>query len=133
MLVSLSNGSGITRTRVSIGGWGWAYRGLQKEPVSYNEYLLAIGGAELRDRLTMGQKREDILAGLHRAIILRAMALLARSGGIADEFEVDPDTGKVDVVDETTEAEFMGGPCKRISIFLSVIDVHVQRLRDDEA
>jgi benzoyl-CoA reductase subunit A len=34
----------------------------------------------------MGQRREDILAGLHRAIILRAMALLARSGGIADEF-----------------------------------------------
>jgi phosphatidylserine decarboxylase len=39
---------------------------------------------------------------------------------------VSPAHGKVDVVDETTEAEFMGGPCKRISIFLSVIDVHVQ-------
>ena len=38
-----------------------------------------------------------------------------------------PATGKVDVVDETTEMEFMGGPCQRISIFLSVIDVHVQR------
>jgi benzoyl-CoA reductase subunit A len=34
----------------------------------------------------MGQKREDILAGLHRAIILRAMSLLARSGGIAEQF-----------------------------------------------
>ncbi len=45
-----------------------------------------FAGAELRDRLTMGQRREDILAGLHRAIILRAMALLARSGGIEDEF-----------------------------------------------
>ncbi len=45
-----------------------------------------FAGAELRDRLAMGQKREDILAGLHRAIILRAMALLARSGGIDDEF-----------------------------------------------
>jgi phosphatidylserine decarboxylase len=33
----------------------------------------------------------------------------------------------VDVIDETTETEFMGGPCRRISIFLSVIDVHVQR------
>src|SRR2546422_7316084 len=40
---------------------------------------------------------------------------------------VSPAHGKVDVVDETTEAEFMGGPCKRISIFLSVFDVHVQR------
>lgn len=45
-----------------------------------------FAGAELRDRLTMGQKREDILAGLHRAIILRAMALLARSGGVQEEF-----------------------------------------------
>ena len=41
---------------------------------------------KIRDRLTLGQKREDILAGLHRAIILRAMSLLARSGGIHDEF-----------------------------------------------
>lgn len=40
---------------------------------------------------------------------------------------VAPGQGKVDVIDETTEAEFMGGPCKRISIFLSVVDVHVQR------
>lgn len=45
-----------------------------------------FAGAELRDRLTLGQRREDILAGLHRAMILRAMALLARSGGIRDEF-----------------------------------------------
>ena len=40
---------------------------------------------------------------------------------------VAPGQGKVDVIDETTEAEFMGGPCRRVSIFLSVIDVHVQR------
>ena len=40
---------------------------------------------------------------------------------------VSPAHGKVDVVDETTEAEFMGGPCKRISIFLSVVEVHVQK------
>jgi phosphatidylserine decarboxylase len=40
---------------------------------------------------------------------------------------VSPAHGKVDVVDEVTEAEFMGGPCKRISIFLSVMDVHVQK------
>lgn len=40
---------------------------------------------------------------------------------------VSPAHGTVDVVDETTENDFMGGPCKRVSIFLSVIDVHVQR------
>jgi len=39
---------------------------------------------------------------------------------------VSPAHGKVDVVDQTTEPEFMGGPCQRVSIFLSVIDVHVQ-------
>jgi phosphatidylserine decarboxylase len=37
-----------------------------------------------------------------------------------------PAHGKVDVVGTTTEPEFMGGECQRISIFLSVVDVHVQ-------
>ena len=40
---------------------------------------------------------------------------------------VSPAHGTVDVIDETTEPEFMGGPCRRVSIFLSVIDVHVQQ------
>jgi phosphatidylserine decarboxylase len=39
---------------------------------------------------------------------------------------VSPGHGKVDVIDEMTEPEFLGGPCQRISIFLSVFDVHVQ-------
>ena len=39
---------------------------------------------------------------------------------------VSPGHGKVDVIDETDEPEFMGGRCQRISMFLSVIDVHVQ-------
>lgn len=54
--------------------------------VKISSTCTVFAGAELRDRLTLGQRREDILAGLHRAIILRAMALLARSGGIDDEF-----------------------------------------------
>jgi phosphatidylserine decarboxylase len=37
-----------------------------------------------------------------------------------------PAHGKIDVIGTTSEAEFMGGECQRISIFLSVIDVHVQ-------
>ncbi len=45
-----------------------------------------FAGAELRDRLALGQKQTDILSGLHRAIVLRAMSLLARSGGVANEF-----------------------------------------------
>ena len=51
-----------------------------------NSTCTVFAGAELRERLSLGQKREDILAGLHRAIILRAMSLLARSGGISDQF-----------------------------------------------
>jgi len=39
---------------------------------------------------------------------------------------VAPGHGKVDLIDTTTENEFMGGECRRISIFLSVLDVHVQ-------
>jgi len=39
---------------------------------------------------------------------------------------VSPAHGKVDVIGVTTEPQFMGGECQRISIFLSVIDIHVQ-------
>jgi phosphatidylserine decarboxylase len=39
---------------------------------------------------------------------------------------VSPAHGLVDVVDETSNLDFMNGPCRRISIFLSVLDVHVQ-------
>ncbi len=55
-------------------------------PVRINSTCTVFAGAELRERLSLGERREDILAGLHRAIILRAMSLLARSGGITDEF-----------------------------------------------
>ena len=37
-----------------------------------------------------------------------------------------PAHGKVDVIGTTVEPEFMGGECQRVSIFLSVIDVHIQ-------
>jgi phosphatidylserine decarboxylase len=43
------------------------------------------------------------------------------------EAVVSPGHGTVDVIDETTETEFMGGPCRRVSIFLNVFNVHVQR------
>ena len=39
---------------------------------------------------------------------------------------VSPAHGKVDIVDRITEPLFIGGECQRISIFLSVIDIHVQ-------
>jgi benzoyl-CoA reductase subunit A len=54
--------------------------------VRINSTCTVFAGAELRERLNNGERREDILKGLHRAIILRAISLLARSGGVADEF-----------------------------------------------
>lgn len=39
---------------------------------------------------------------------------------------VSPGHGKVDVIDTLTESQFMGGECQRISMFLSVLNVHVQ-------
>ena len=39
---------------------------------------------------------------------------------------VAPGHGKLDVIDTTTEPDFIGGECRRVSIFLSVFDIHVQ-------
>jgi benzoyl-CoA reductase subunit A len=57
-----------------------------RRPVKISSTCTVFAGAELRERLSLGEKREDILAGLHRAVILRAMSLVARSGGITEEF-----------------------------------------------
>jgi benzoyl-CoA reductase subunit A len=54
--------------------------------VKINSTCTVFAGAELRDRLALGEKREDILAGLHRAIILRALSIISRSGGVTDQF-----------------------------------------------
>ena len=45
-----------------------------------------FAGAELRELTNLGERREDILGGLHKAIIMRAMSLIARSGGVNNEF-----------------------------------------------
>lgn len=54
--------------------------------VRINSTCTVFAGAELRDRLSLGESRADILAGLHRAIMLRAMSIISRSGGVTDEF-----------------------------------------------
>ncbi|MCP4287002.1 MAG: benzoyl-CoA reductase subunit A [Gammaproteobacteria bacterium] len=54
--------------------------------VRINSTCTVFAGAELRDRLALGEKRENIMAGLHRSIILRAMSIISRSGGVTDEF-----------------------------------------------
>jgi benzoyl-CoA reductase subunit A len=45
-----------------------------------------FAGAEVKELLHNGEKRPNILAGLHKAIVQRAMSLIARSGGVRDEF-----------------------------------------------
>ena len=45
-----------------------------------------FAGAEVRELLNVGEERSNILAGLHKAIVMRAMSLLARSGGVHNEF-----------------------------------------------
>jgi phosphatidylserine decarboxylase len=39
---------------------------------------------------------------------------------------VSPGHGKIDAIDTITEPRFMGGECQRVSMFLSVMNVHVQ-------
>jgi phosphatidylserine decarboxylase len=39
---------------------------------------------------------------------------------------ISPGHGKVDAIDTTIENDFMGGECQRVSIFLSVFNIHVQ-------
>ncbi len=56
-----------------------------ERPIRISSTCTVFAGAELRERMQLGQRREDILAGLHRAIMLRAMSLLARSGGVRSE------------------------------------------------
>jgi benzoyl-CoA reductase subunit A len=63
-------------------------------PVRINSTCTVFAGAELRERLSLGERREDILAGLHRAIVLRAVSLLARSGGIRNEFTFTGGVGR---------------------------------------
>ncbi len=45
-----------------------------------------FAGAEVKELLHAGEERPNILAGLHKAIVQRAMSLLARSGGVKNEF-----------------------------------------------
>ena len=45
---------------------------------------------------------------------------------VGSRLVVAPAHGKVDVIDMVNEPRFMGGECQRVSIFLTVFDVHVQ-------
>ncbi len=45
-----------------------------------------FAGAEVKELLHNGEERPNILAGLHKSIVQRAMSLIARSGGVRNEF-----------------------------------------------
>lgn len=45
-----------------------------------------FAGAEIKELLHNGEQKQDILAGLHKSIVQRAMSLIARSGGVRNEF-----------------------------------------------
>ncbi len=83
-----------------------------KKTVRVNSTCTVFAGAELRERLALGQKREEILAGLHRAIMLRSMSLLARSGGIHDQFSFTGGVCKnpmaTQVLEELVEENYSG-------------------------
>ncbi|HED08268.1 MAG TPA: benzoyl-CoA reductase subunit A, partial [Ignavibacteria bacterium] len=70
---------------VSINEMGPLALDAEKE-VNICSTCTVFAGAEIRELLNVGERREDILAGLHRAIVIRAMSLIARSGGVKNEF-----------------------------------------------
>ena len=57
-----------------------------KKSIKISSTCTVFAGVELRDRLSLGERRSDILAGLHRSIVRRAISLVARAGGIRDTF-----------------------------------------------
>lgn len=54
-------------------------------PVRISSTCTVFAGLEIRDLLAAGESRENILAGLHRAIVSRALGLVARAGGAKAE------------------------------------------------
>ncbi|HSL83405.1 MAG TPA: BadF/BadG/BcrA/BcrD ATPase family protein, partial [Thermoanaerobaculia bacterium] len=88
-----------------------ALRATRKGRVSATCTVFA--GAELRERLALGETREDVLAGLHRAMMLRALSLLARSGGISNELTFTGGVAKnpmaVQVLGELVADNYGGG------------------------
>ncbi len=70
---------------ISLNELGTIALNAQKE-VNICSTCTVFAGAELRELLNIGEKREDILAGLNKAIVMRAVSLIARSGGVRNEF-----------------------------------------------
>ena len=63
-------------------------------PSQINSTCTVFAGTEIRERLAIGEAREDVVAGLHRAIVVRAMSLLARSGGVRNALTFSGGVGR---------------------------------------
>lgn len=64
-----------------------------------------------------------LFAGFNAYFFRDPDARVPKGGGLV----VSPAHGTVDLVDEVDEPLVMKGRCRRVSIFLSVVDVHVQQ------
>ena len=93
-------------------------------PARINSTCTVFAGAELRDRLSLGEKREDILAGLHRAIILRAISIISRSGGVTDEFTFTGGVAKNEAAVRELQQAHQGELRRRHHQHQSGVDLH---------
>ena len=99
--------------------------------VRINSTCTVFAGAELRDRLALGEKREDILAGLHRAIILRAMSIISRSGGIRDQFTFTGGVAKNEAAVRELQKAGQGELWRGHHQHQSGVDLHRRTRRSD--
>jgi len=102
--------------------------------------LIGIAGAAVLALLALAFLAKWFAIVVLHYLLWALVALWALFTGFALYFFRDPDSlvptaanlvvspghGKVDAIDTVNEPEFMGGECQRVSIFLSILSVHVQ-------
>jgi benzoyl-CoA reductase subunit A len=57
-----------------------------RKVIKISSTCTVFSGAEMRSKLNLGERREDLVLSLETAMAKRAMSLIARSGGISNEF-----------------------------------------------
>ncbi|MBX2814910.1 MAG: phosphatidylserine decarboxylase family protein [Saprospiraceae bacterium] len=66
-----------------------------------------------------------ILALIFELLILSFFRIPQRTFVEAPEAVISPCDGKVVVIEKVTESEFVQGPCRQISVFMSPLNVHI--------
>lgn len=67
-----------------------------KKEIKISSTCTVFSGAEVRDKLSLGETREDLIYSLEVAMAKRAMSLLARSNGVFNEFTFSGGVAKND-------------------------------------